>query len=69
MSLFQHFTVAYCVHAVGGICQVCLSLYILFLMQTGKTPMYFAAQYNHPKLVELFLAHGADINKVQHCIM
>ena len=41
----------------------------MFLMQTGKTPMYFAAQYNHPRLVELLLAHGADINKVQHCVM
>ena len=39
------------------------------LMQTGTTPMYFAAQYNYPRLVELLLAHGADINKVQHCVM
>ena len=31
--------------------------------------MYFAAKNNHPRLVELLLAHGADINKVQHCVM
>ena len=30
--------------------------------------MYFAAQCNHPRLVELLLAHGADINKVQHYV-
>ena len=38
-------------------------------MQTGVTPMYFAAKSDHPRLVELLLAHGADINKVQHCVM
>ena len=43
------------------------TLNIFDLMQIGFTPMYFAAQYNHPRLVELLLAHGADINKVQHC--
>ena len=36
------------------------------MMQIGTTPMYFAAKNNHPRLVELLLAHGADINKVQH---
>ena len=56
------------VHVVGGICWICLTLNI-FLMQEGVTPMYFAAQYSHPRLVELLLAHGADINKVQHCVM
>ena len=37
-------------------------------MQEGVTPVYFAAKYNHPRLVELlvelFLAHGADISTV-----
>ena len=33
-------------------------------MQTGVTPMYFATKNDHPRLVELLLAHGADINKV-----
>ena len=46
-----------------------LTLDILFLMQEGVTPMYIAAQCNHPRLVELLLAHGADINKVQHCVV
>ena len=45
-----------------------LILYIS-LIQTGKTAMYFAAQYNHLQLVELLLSHGGDINKVQHCVM
>ena len=31
--------------------------------------MYFAASNNHPRLVDLLLAHRADINKVQHCVM
>ena len=35
-----------------------------FLMQDGFTPMYLAAKNNHPRLVELLLVHGADINKV-----
>ena len=42
---------------------ICLTLDI-FLIQDGFTPMYFAAQGNHPRLVELLLAHGADINRV-----
>ena len=69
MSLYRRFTE---VHTVGGLYSIgfiCLTLDI-FLMQDGHgfTPMYFAAQYNHPRLVELLLAHGADINKVQHCV-
>ena len=30
--------------------------------------MYFATKYNHPRLVELLLAHGVDINKAKKCI-
>ena len=56
------------VHAVGGVCWICLTLDIS-LMQQGFTPMYFASKTNHPRLVELLLAHGADINKVQQCIV
>ena len=41
----------------------------IFLMQDGVTAMYFAAKNKYPGLVELLLAHGADINKVQHCVM
>ena len=52
----------------GGVYWIFLTLAI-FVMQDGVTPMYFAAQYNHLRLVELLLAHGADINKVQHCVM
>ena len=48
------------------VCWICLTLDI-FLMQRGKTPMYIASQQGHPRLVELLLAHGADINKVQYC--
>ena len=58
--LYRGFTV---VHAVGGIYWICLTLDI-FLIQTGTILMYFAAKNNHPRLVELLLAHGADINKV-----
>ena len=71
MSLFlnQCFTVDMYVQWEGFVRFALITLDILFLMQTGKTPMYFAAQYNHPRLVELLLAHGADINKVQHCVI
>ena len=51
----------------GGVCCICLTLDI-FMMQDGVTAMYFAAQYNHPRLVELLLAHGVGINKVQHYV-
>ena len=37
-------------------------------MQTGITPIYFAAKNNYLRLVELLLAHGADINKVQRAL-
>ena len=65
MPLYRGFTVA---HAVGGVCWICLTLALdIFLLQIRTTPMYFAASDNHPRLVELLLAHGADINKVHHC--
>ena len=36
-------------------------------MQRGFTPLYFASRYNHTDVVDLLLASGADINKVEHC--
>ena len=42
-----------------------LSSLDISLMQEGLTPMYFASQCNDSRLVELLLAHGADINRVQ----
>ena len=63
--MYRGFTL---VHAVGGDCWICLTL-DTFLMQYGVTPMYFAAQYNYPRLVELLLAHGADVNKVMYRCM
>ena len=62
VSLYGGITV---VHTVGGVCWIYLTLNI-FLIQAGVIPMYSAAQHNHPRLVELLLAHGVDINKVQH---
>ncbi|MCG8621737.1 MAG: ankyrin repeat domain-containing protein, partial [Proteobacteria bacterium] len=53
-------------HTVEGFADCII---IIFLMQDGFTPMYFAAKNNHLRLVELLLAHGADINKVQLCVM
>ena len=52
-----------------GFIELALPSMDIFLLQIGTTPMYFAAQCNHPRLVELLLAHGADINKVQLCVM
>ena len=65
VSLYRGFTI---VHAIGGVCWICLTLVDIFLMQTGVTPMYFAAQYNHLRLVELLLARGADIKKVYNTV-
>ena len=40
---------------------------LVFLMQQGNTPLYFASRCSHTDVVELLLDGGADINKVEHC--
>ena len=37
------------------------------LMQRRFTPLYYASNNGHTDVVELLLAGGADINKVEHC--
>ena len=36
-------------------------------MQMESTPLVYASHGGNTRLVEVLLAHGADINKVYHC--
>ena len=55
-------TLVYFVHEeVVGFTKVHVSL-----MQLGDTPLYFASKNNHTDVVELLLAGGADIDKVEY---
>ena len=69
LSYFVHL---YIVHAVGGVnCWVCLTLDVhvsILYMQQRFTPLYFASQGGHSKVVDLLLERGAQFNKVQHCL-
>ena len=48
---------------VGGLTLYCCYLYY----QLGYTPLFFASMEGHDELVDLLLAHSAEVNKVQYC--
>ena len=36
---------------------------MICLMQDGATPLYIASQEGHPKVVNLLISHGANLDK------
>ena len=56
------------VHAASRGWWICLTLYVS-LLQDGTTALYFASSNNHLELVKFLVESGAQVNKVQHCIV